>query len=435
MADTMSHTEQRYRLAVERYAELGVDVEAALAALERIALSLPCWQGDDVGGFERAGGLSDGGILATGNYPGKARNGDELREDAAAAFGLIPGRHRFNLHAMYLEADGEVVDRPDIEPGHFARWRDWAADRGVALDFNPTFFSHPLAAAGQTLSAADESIRRYWVEHGRASRRVAAALGRELQSPAVNNVWIPDGQKDVTIDRAGPRRRLRQSLDEMFDEPLDAAEIVDSVEAKLFGIGSESYVVGSHEFYLGYAVSRRMTLCLDAGHFHPTESVADKLSSALEFVPRVLLHLSRGVRWDSDHIVLQTDEVRAIAEEVVRGGLLDRVLVGLDFFDATIQRVAAWVIGARATQQAFLAALLEPIELLRMYESSGDFTARLALVEHARTLPAGDVWEQFCLRNDVPPGWSWLEQVREHERRTTAARSAAPQFAPTATTA
>src|SRR5688572_13011814 len=328
--------ESAYRLARERYAALGVDTDAALAALKCIPISLHCWQGDDVGGFENPAGLTGGGIQATGNYPGKARNADELRADLDQALSLIPGRHRLNLHAIYAETGGRPVERDELTAEHFTGWIDWARQRQMGLDFNGTFFSHPRAAGGFTLSSRDEGLRRFWVAHGIACRRIGERFGRELGTPCVTNVWVPDGYKDLPVDRRTPRELLRRSLDEIFAEPLDPRLHLDAVESKLFGIGSESYVVGSHEFYLGYAIAHRKLLCLDAGHFHPTESIADKLSAVLEFVEGVLLHVSRGVRWDSDHVVLLSDEVRAIAEEIVRGQFLARVHIGLDFFDASI---------------------------------------------------------------------------------------------------
>ncbi|NUQ66528.1 MAG: L-rhamnose isomerase, partial [Pirellulales bacterium] len=378
--------ERAYELARERYLEFGVRTDDVLERLRRIAISIHCWQGDDVGGFESDQGLSGGGIMATGSYPGRARTPDELRSDAEKAFGLIPGRHRFNLHAMYQEG-GKPADRNEIQPAHFQRWIDWAKELGIGLDFNPTFFSHPKAAGGFTLASRDEGIRRFWVEHGIACRKIGEAIGKQLGAPCVTNVWIPDGYKDVTVDRKGPRELLRKSLDEMFKLAIDPKANLDAVESKLFGIGSETYVVGSHEFYLGYAIRSGKLLCLDAGHFHPTESIADKISSVLLYLDEILLHVSRGIRWDSDHVVILNDDLRAIAEEIVRGGFLERVHIGLDFFDASINRVAAWVIGVRAMIMALLGALLEPTGMLREREIEGDFTARLALVEDVKTLP------------------------------------------------
>jgi L-rhamnose isomerase len=416
------NSEQAYALARERYAELGVDTEAALRTLGGVPISLHCWQGDDVGGFESEEGLSGGGIQATGNYPGKARNADELRGDAERALSLIPGRHRFNLHAIYAETGGRRVERDALGPEHFSRWMDWAKSRGLGLDFNPTFFSHPEAADGFTLSHRDEVVRRFWVRHGIACRRIGEAFGRALGTACVTNVWIPDGYKDTPADRKGPRERLERSLDEIFAEAIDPKFNLDAVEGKLFGIGSESFVVGSHEFYLGYAIRRRKLLCLDAGHYHPTESVADKISAVLMHLDRVLLHVSRGVRWDSDHVVTLGDDLLAIAQELVRGDYLARVHVGLDFFDASINRVAAWVIGTRCMIKALLIALLEPAARLREMEESGDFTGRLALMEEVKTMPLGSVWDEYCRRQDVPDGLRWLDQVREYERAVLARR-------------
>ncbi len=404
-----------YSLAQECYAEHGVDTEAALATLASIPISLHCWQGDDVGGFEDAGAAPGGGLAVTGAYPGKARTPGELRTDLEQALALIPGPHRVNLHACYAEPGDKKVDRDAYTTAHFCGWIDWAKARGLGLDFNPTFFAHPLARDGLTLTHPDRTIREFWIAHGIACRRIGAELGRQLGSSTVTNVWIPDGSKDLPIDRRGPRERLAESLDAIFAEALDPVCHVDAVESKLFGIGSESYVAGSHEFYLGYAATRQKLLCLDAGHFHPTESVADKISSVLQFVPGVLLHVSRGVRWDSDHVVLFDDPTRAIFEEVVRGGFLDRTRIGLDFFDASINRIAAWIIGARATRKALLAALLEPTAQLRTLEADGDFTARLAFWEEAKALPLGAVWDEQCRRQDVPPGLAWLDTVRRYE--------------------
>ncbi len=389
-----------------------------------IPISLHCWQGDDVGGFERGAGLSGGGIEATGNYPGKARNADELRADADKAFSLIPAKHRFNLHAIYAETSGRKVERNELAPEHFANWIDWAKANGLGMDFNPTYFSHPKAESGFTLASYDEGIRRFWVEHGIACRKIGEHMGRELGSPCVTNFWIPDGYKDATVDRKAPRELLRDSLDAILAEKLDPRYNLDSVESKLFGIGSESYVVGSHEFYMGYALRNDTLLCLDAGHFHPTEVISDKLSAILTFLDEVLLHVSRGVRWDSDHVVTLDDELRAIAEEIVRGGYLDRVHIGLDFFDASINRIAAWVIGARNMIKALLLALLEPTSSLREMEQAGDFTARLAMLEELKTLPAGAVWDYYCLKHGVPVGFAWMEEVRAYEKEVLSVRSA-----------
>ena len=416
------NVEQAYELAKGRYAELGVDAEKAMNRLAEVAISLHCWQGDDVGGFESAGGLTDGGIMATGNYPGKARSADELREDLEQVFSLLPGNHRLNLHAIYLEHGGKPVERDQIEPEHFQGWIDWARDQGIGMDFNPTFFSHPKAADGFTLAHQDESIRKFWVDHGIACRKIGEAFGRELGTPCVTNVWIPDGYKDVTVDRKGPRQRLKRSLDEMFAETVDPTLNLDAVESKLFGIGSESYVVGSHEFYLAYALENKKLLCLDAGHFHPTETISDKIPSVLLFLDEILLHVSRGVRWDSDHVVTATDELRAIAEELVRGDFLKRVHIGLDFFDASINRIAAWTIGTRAMIRQLLIALLEPIDRLRQLERDGDFTSRLALLEELKTMPFGAVWDYYCLKHNAPVGTQWMVQTREYEERVLSGR-------------
>jgi L-rhamnose isomerase len=405
-----------YALARQRYADLDVDTEAALARLRAVPVSLHCWQGDDVGGFEEGRGALGGGLAATGNYPGKARTPDDLRSDAAMALALIPGRHRFNLHASYGEFGGRRVDRDAIEPEHFRGWIDWASALGIGLDFNQTFFSHPKAVDNFTLSHPDPAIRRFWVAHGAACRRIGAAFGRALGSPCLTNLWIPDGMKDTPADRLGPRQRLIDALDQVFAEPLDPSFNRDSVEGKLFGLGCESYTVGSHELYLAYAVSRRVLLTLDTGHYHPTESIADKLSAVLSFLPEIALHVSRGVRWDSDHVVVLSDDLDAIAQELVRGNFLERAHVGLDYFDASINRVAAWVIGARNMIEALLKALLEPSAALRAAEASGDYTSRLALMEEFKTLPFGAVWDHYCEASGVPAGSTWLEEVKTYER-------------------
>ncbi len=409
--------EKAYEAARQRYAELGVDTETAMERLGKTAISLHCWQGDDVGGFEGKEGLSGGGLMATGAYPGKARTADELRADLEAAMSLIPGKHRLNLHAMYAETAGKV-ERNELGVEHFTAWIDWAKANGPGMDFNGTFFSHPKAESGFTLASADEGIRRFWVEHGTACRKIGAAIGKELGTPCVTNVWIPDGYKDIPVDRKGPRERLRKSLDEIFAESIDRRYLLDSVESKLFGIGSESYVVGSHEFYMGYAIENKILLCLDTGHFHPTEVISDKISSVLAFLDEILLHVSRGVRWDSDHVVILSDELCALACEIVRGDYLERVHIGLDFFDASINRVAAWVIGTRCMLKALLIALLEPTDNLREFEYNGDFTSRLAILEELKTLPFGAVWDYYCRKKDVPAGEAWLKEVKDYEART-----------------
>jgi L-rhamnose isomerase len=404
-----------YQIAQETYAAHGVDTEEVLRRLAATPISLHCWQGDDVGGFENAGtDLAGSGLAATGNYPGKARTPGELRQDLEKALSLIPGKHRLNLHACYAELGGSKKERSDYGIAEFRGWIDWAKSRGLGMDFNPSFFAHPKASSGFTLSSPDKGIRDYWIDHGKACRRIGAEIGRELGSPCVTNVWIPDGSKDLPADRKGPRLRLEAALDEVFSEEIDPTHNLDAVESKLFGIGSESYVVGSHEFYMGYAVKNQKLLCLDAGHFHPTEQLADKISSVLQFVPRLLLHVSRGVRWDSDHVVLLDDPTIAIMEELVRGDYLGRTHIGLDFFDASINRIAAWVIGTRSAQKALLLALLQPIAALRAAEQAGSNWERLALMEESKTLPTGAVWEEFCRRHDVPA--DWMAEIRTYER-------------------
>lgn len=410
--------EGAYEASRQRYAELGVDTDKAMERLSKIAISLHCWQGDDVTGFESTEGLSSGGIMATGAYPGKARTADELRQDLEKAMSLIPGKHRLNLHAIYAET-ADKVERNQLTVEHFSAWIDWAKANGLGMDFNSTFFSHPKAESGFTLASADEAIRKFWVEHGIACRKIGAAMGKELRTPCVTNVWIPDGYKDIPVDRTGPRQRLRKSLDEIFAEKMDRTCLLDSVESKLFGIGSESYVVGSHEFYLGYAIRNNVLLCLDMGHFHPTEVVSDKISSVLTFLDEILLHVSRGVRWDSDHVVILSDELRCLAEEIVRGDYLQRVHIGLDFFDASINRVAAWAIGTRCMLKALLIALLEPTDKLRQMEGAGDFTARLAILEELKTLPFGEVWDYYCSKMEIPAGTDWLKEVRDYEAKVT----------------
>ncbi len=412
-----TNIEKAYQLAREAYGAWGVDTEAALKALGQIAISMHCWQGDDVRGFERADAKLDGGIQATGNYPGAARTIDELRSDIEQALKLIPGRHRLNLHACYLDHGGKAVDRDEITVEQFQSWIDWAKVNGLGMDFNPTYFSHPKAADGFTLSHPDASIRNFWIEHGKACRTIAAAMGRQLESPSVVNFWIPDGFKDIPVDRQAPRQRLMEALDTIFAEKLDTACVLDAVESKLFGIGAESYTVGSHEFYLGYAVSRRKLLCLDAGHFHPTEVISDKLSAVLQFVPEVLLHVSRPVRWDSDHVVILNDELLAIAQEIIRSGQLGRIHIGLDFFDASINRIAAWTIGTRAMLKALLMALLEPTHALREAENAGDYTRRLALLEELKTMPHAAVWDYYCLQQAVPVGAAWLQDIENYETK------------------
>jgi L-rhamnose isomerase len=419
---SQTQIEQAYALAKERYAALGVDTEKAIAALKPVSISLHCWQGDDVGGFENPGGELSGGIAATGNYPGKARNADELRCDLDLVYSLLPGSHRLNLHAIYLESD-KKVERNKIEPRHFSAWKDWAKANHHGVDFNPTCFSHPKAADGFTLAHRDEDIRQFWVEHCIASRKVGEYFGKELGTPCVTNIWIPDGYKDSPADRRTPRRLLLESLDTVLADKIDPRYNLDAVEPKLFGIGSESYVVGSMEFYAAYALSRKVLLTLDAGHFHPTETISDKISSMLIYLDQLLLHVSRGVRWDSDHVVTYTDELQAITQEIVRNDALERVHIGLDYFDASINRIAAWTIGARNTLRGLLNALLEPSEMLKQSEASGDFSSRLALQEELKAMPAGAVWDYYCSKENVPVGMDFMKVIKDYEKRELAKRA------------
>jgi L-rhamnose isomerase len=411
-----------YELAREQYAALNVDTEAVFTRLEKIPISLHCWQGDDVGGFENAGGELGGGLAVTGNYPGKARTPDELRADLEKVYSLVPGKHRLNLHAFYGEFGGKKVDRDAIEPRHFEKWISWAKANGLGLDFNPTCFSHPKSADGFTLSHPDKGIRKFWIEHCIRSREIGAAIGSKLKKTCVTNVWIPDGMKDTPADRVGPRERLAESLDAVFKKPISPKLNLDSVEPKLFGIGSESYVVGSHEFYIGYALSRKKLLTLDAGHYHPTEGIADKISSVLQFLPEILLHVSRGVRWDSDHVVVLNDDLLAIAREIVAYGFEKRVHIGLDYFDASINRVAAWTIGTRNMLRALLLAMLEPTKKLQAAEAAGDYTSRLALQEEMKSLPFGAVWDEYGRRKGVPVGAAWLQEVKAYEKNVLSHR-------------
>jgi L-rhamnose isomerase len=413
-----------YSVARDSFAELGVDTEACLARLDTVPISIHCWQGDDVRGFENPAGALTGGIQASGNYPGRARNAEQLRADLEMAMAQIPGPARLNLHAIYLESP-RPVPRDQIAPEHFQGWVDWAKGRKLGLDFNPTCFSHPLSEQGFTLSHPDAGVRGFWIDHCKACRHISAFFGKSLGTASVTNIWVPDGFKDQPADRFAPRRRLLESLDAVIAEALPAEFHRDAVEGKLFGIGAESCTIGSNEFYLAYAVSRKILLCLDAGHFHPTETISDKLSSVIPFVGELLLHVSRPVRWDSDHVVLLDDETQAIANELVRGDLLDRVHIGLDFFDASINRLAAWVIGTRNMRKALLRALLEPRANLRQAESAWDFTARLAMLEEQKSMPWTAVWDYYCLRHDVPVGIDWLERVRRYERAVLATREAA----------
>jgi L-rhamnose isomerase len=403
-----------YESAKAQFADWGIDTEVAIERLKIIPISMHCWQGDDVVGFEQKSGSSGGGIQATGNHPGRARTPDELRADLEFAYAMIPGSHRLTLHAMYLDTD-ETPDRDEIEYKHFAPWVDWAKDQRLGLDFNPTFFAHAKADDNLTLSHPDQGIRDFWIEHGRRTREISARMGAELGSTCVNNIWVPDGYKDTPIDRMAARHRLEASIDQMIVTPQDRAHMRDAVESKLFGIGVEACTVGSHEFYMGYAVKNDTVLCFDMGHFHPTENVADKLSAASLFVDEILLHVSRPLRWDSDHVILQSDDVLQIAQELVASDLLDRTYIGLDFFDATISRTAAWVIGTRNMQKALLRALLVPLDRLRPAEDSLDFTQRFVVTEEFKDLPFGRVWDEFCTRMNCPSGLHLIEQLERYQ--------------------
>ena len=409
--------DQSYARAKEVYAGFGVNTDEVLRKIETIKLSLHCWQGDDITGLEApTDGLSGGGIMATGNYPGKARNGDELRQDIQKALSLLPGKHRVNIHACYAETNGKFVDRDELTVEHFSKWIDWAKDNGIGIDFNPTFFSHKMANSGFTLSSKEKEVRSFWIRHAKKSREIAAAIGKELGTPCVNNIWIPDGSKDMPADRAGYRNILKDSLDEILEKKYDKNLMLDAVECKLFGLGSESYVVGSHEFYMGYAISRGIMLCLDAGHFHPTEGIADKISSILAFSDELLLHVSRGVRWDSDHVVILNDELLAIAQETRRCNAFDRIHIALDYFDASINRITAWVTGSRAALKAIMIGLLEPISLLLEEENSGNLGNRLALMEEMKMLPFGAVWNKYCSDKGVHVGPEWINNINEYEK-------------------
>lgn len=409
----MTKTKEAYGIAQERYQEFGIDTDEVLKTLDAVPISIQCWQGDDVLGFESGAAMLTGGIQTTGNYPGRARNADELRSDLECALTLIPGAKRLNLHAIYLESE-VAVDRDEIEPSHFDGWIEWARIKNLGLDFNPTCFSHPMSAQNLTLSHPDRRVRRFWIDHCIASRKVSESIGEQLGSPCIMNVWIPDGYKDSPADRLGPRMRLVESLDEIVGAVNGEHHSV-AVEGKLFGIGAESFTVGSNEFYFAYASTRNTLLCLDAGHFHPTENVADKISTSLCFLKEILLHVSRPVRWDSDHVVLFDDPTIAIAQEIVRSNALNKVHIGLDYFDASINRVAAWVIGSRNMRKALLYALLEPRKDLLRAESRFDYTSRLAVSEEAKSLPWPAVWEFYCESRGVPLGLEWLRSVCKYE--------------------
>ncbi|MDP4132707.1 MAG: L-rhamnose isomerase [Bacillota bacterium] len=407
-------TKNAYEYAKELYSKLGVDVDKAIETVEKTPISLHCWQGDDVHGFEGAGELS-GGIQATGNYPGAARTPDELRKDIEKVMSYLPGKQKVNLHACYLETNGKKVERNEIAPEHFASWVAWAKEKGLGLDFNPTYFSHPLAENG-TLSNADEGARKFWIEHGIASRKIGEYFGKELGQTCVTNFWIPDGSKDINVDKFGPRARYADSLDKIFSVKIDDKYNMDAIESKVFGIGLESYTVGSNEFCMGYAIKNGKMVCLDAGHFHPTEVISDKISSVFLYCDNLLLHVSRPVRWDSDHVVIYNDELQAIMNELVRNNALDKTFIALDFFDASINRIAAWTIGTRNAQKALLNALLEPTDLLKKMELEGDFTSRLAMLEELKSYPFAAVFDYLCEKNDRPVREEWIADVKKYEK-------------------
>ena len=409
--------ETAYQIAKKQFAEMGIDTDKAIEKVNDIPISIHCWQGDDVRGFESPDKELSGGIQATGNYVGRATNATQLRQDLDKAFSLIPGAKRLNLHAIYLESD-TPVERDKIEPKHFANWVEWAKKGQIGLDFNPSCFSHALSEDGMTLSHPDEKVRQFWIDHCKASRRVSEYFGKELGTPSVMNIWVPDGMKDMPADRLAPRQRLMASLDEIISDKIDTKYHKDAVESKLFGIGAEAYTVGSNEFYMGYATSRNILLCLDAGHFHPTEVISDKISACSLYVDEFILHVTRPMRWDSDHIVSFDTETQEIAKEIVRHDLFDRVNVGLDFFDASINRIAAWVIGTRNMRKALLKALLEPSDHLKALELEGDYTSRLALLEEGHSMPWAAVWDYYCMRNEVPVGTQWLQEVKAYEEET-----------------
>ncbi len=415
---TMEQIEQRYDDAKKQYIALGVDTDQAIRTLAETPVSLHCWQGDDVHGFElQPDQVSGGGIMATGNYPGQATNADTLRQDAEKAFSLIPGKKRFNLHAIYAETMGKVIPRDEIGTEHFANWMAWSKKNRIPLDFNPTFFAHPKANDGYTLSNHDPDIRNFWIRHGLACRKIAESIGREQGEPCIVNHWIPDGAKDQPIDRLTPRKRLIEALEQIFSENISPDFCRDALECKLFGLGSEDYVVGSHEFYMGYALTHPQMLCFDMGHFHPTETIHDKIPSILLFKEELLLHVSRGIRWDSDHVVIFNDDLRCLFQQVVRGNFLSRVHLALDFFDASINRIGAWVVGTRATQKALLAALLEPVQLLQTFEKTGDGAMKLALLEELKQFPLGAIWDKFCLQAGVPAGAGWIDNLIDYDRQ------------------
>jgi L-rhamnose isomerase len=417
------YIEKHYSIAKEQYAAIGVDTDKVVDMMDKVVISLHCWQTDDVGGFEKADAvLGGGGIQATGNFPGKARTIGQMRSDLEKVFSLLPGKQRLSLHAIYGEFEGKNVDRDQIETKHFQGWINWARERGIGLDFNPTCFSHPFADDGYTLSAKDEKIRKFWVEHNKRCRAIAADMGKQLGTASVNNIWIPDGSKDTPVDRNGLRSQLKKSLDEIFSVKYPKEHIKDAVESKLFGIGSESMVVGSHDFYLGYAVKNNILITLDNGHFHPTEQVGDKVSSILQFVDELMLHLTRGVRWDSDHVLTFNEELQLIAQEIIRCNALQRVNIGLDFFDASLNRIGAYVIGTRSAQLGFMYAMLEPASLLKEFEENGRNFERLATLEMMKTMPFGAVYDYYCLKNNAPTGQSYIDEIIKYEKEVLSKR-------------
>lgn len=415
--------EKAYDLARQEYAEMGINTDEVIRKLDELVISLHCWQTDDVGGFEKAGSELGGGLQVTGNYPGKARTMEEMKADMDKVLSLLPGKQRLSLHAIYGEFGGMVVDRDQIELKHFQGWIDWAKDRGIGLDFNCTCFSHPKADEGFTLASKNEEIRKFWIEHVRRCRRIGAEMGRQLGTPCVHNLWIPDGCKDTPVDRYGYRALLKDSLDQIFAEAFPGNLLKDAVESKLFGIGSEAMVVGSHDFYLCYASQNNKLITLDNGHFHPTEQVGDKISAILQFVPELLLHVTRGVRWDSDHVVTLNDEIMLIAQEIVRAGAMKRVNVGLDYFDGSLNRIGAYVVGTRAARQAFLFALLEPTAMIRKWEEAGKNFERLAFLELLKTKPFGAVWNYYCLISGVAVDTDYVAEIQKYEEEVLSLRS------------
>ena len=418
-----THIEEAYKLAKSQYAKYGIDTDAVIEKMKDVVISLHCWQTDDVGGFEKPDSeLGGGGIQVTGNYPGKAKSIPQMRKDLDKVMALLPGKQRVNLHAIYGEFGGKFVDRDQIDVEHFQGWIDWAKERGIGLDFNATCFSHPKADDGWTLSSKDESVRKFWIRHVQQCRKISAAMGEQLGTPCVHNLWIPDGSKDMPIDRNGYRNLLKQSLDEIMSVEYPRSQMKDSVESKLFGIGSEAMVVGSYDFYLGYAVKNDTLLCLDNGHYHPTEQVGDKISSVLQYLDEILLHVTRGVRWDSDHVVTFNDEIQLIAQEIIRNEFLNRVNIGLDFFDGSINRIGAYVVGTRAAQQAFMFAMLEPTAKLKELEEAGKNFERMAMLEVLKTRAFGAVYDYYCMVNGVPAGDEFIEEIQQYEQEELANR-------------